>query len=580
MTTLSCIPYAVGHRDEGVCLGIEIGAHRILLDCGLDDVSPLLLDEPWDAVVCSHAHADHARGLLALRHHLPDLPIYTSLATAMLVSLNWPEAEVSAHNIAEGLPWRMPVVIPPRLSVQQAAAIAPLSDRLTVELWPAGHLPGAAATLLTYQNPTECYRVLHLGDCFLSAMRLVEGLPLMALRGLEPDVLIVDGTYGAQRYPHRRRQENDLTARLRHLLDVGGRSRVVFPVPTLGLGQELLMLLRSHYHTAGYPVTIWVDPIVAKGCDAYLAMPEALSLPVQNFAQNQSVFWDDRVFPHVRRLSDRAELTEALARDEPAIFLVHPATPPMTYCQDATATWTVFLLETGLAAGNLAVWQAEHPGPESDRPVPYDWLDAIKNATASGTVQLETYRLTDHCDGASTTQIIHNLKPRHVILQHGDPTNLAALANLETLQTRYKLHLPTPQQTLKLPLDTQFWRHPQPMPPPDSAIYEGELSAPSTQSDITLTLPADVTVDPRWRGFAETGLVTAQWQGDKLVIQGVAPGDLVNVRSHDPLQDTVRPICANCQGLQGQTCRQTTSPLFNKVVALDATCPEFRPPSP
>ncbi len=573
MTTLSCIPFAVGHRDEGVCLGIEIGSYRVLLDCGLGDIAPLLLDDKWDAVVCSHAHTDHARGLLSLRRHLPDVPVFSSEPTAALLPLNWPEAKFDAADLAQALPWRTSFSVPARSAA---------SAHLSVELWPAGHLPGAAATLLTYESAPETYRVMHLGDCFLSAMRLVEGLPLMALRGLEPDVLIVDGTYGTTRYPHRRRQENDLTARLRHVLEVGVRSRIVFPVPTLGLGQELLMLLRSHYHTAGYPVTVWVDPIIAAGCDAYLAMPEALSQPVQNFAQHQAIFWDDRVFPHVKRLPDLQTLTAALANDEPAIFLVHPATPPITYCQDATAEWTVFLSETG----DLATWQAEQnwapetgpsktgppeTGPSKTVTVAYDWLDAIKNATASGTVQLETYLLTDHCDGASTTQLIHNLKPRHVILQHGNPTGLAALADLETLQTRYKLHIPTPQQTLTLPLDTQFWRHPQPVEPVPSPVYEGEVGV--SQQDIAVTLPVDVTADPRWRTFAETGLVTAQWQGDELVIRGVAPGDLVRMQSQSP----TRPICANCQALRGQTCRQPASPLFNKTVALDATCAEFHP---
>ena len=556
----------MGHRDEGVCLGIEIGSHRLLLDCGLGDVAPLLLGEPWDAVVCSHAHADHARGLLSLRRHRPDLPVYTSEATAALLPLNWPGVAMEAGPVAVGVPWRTTVPIPLR---RTDALSEPSTAQLSLELWPAGHLPGAAASLLTYRTATDTYRLLHLGDAFLSAMRLVEGLPLMALRGLEPDVLIVDGTYGTQRHPHRRRQENDLTARLRHVLDVGVRSRLVFPVPTLGLGQELLLLLRSHYHTAGYPVTIWVDPIVAASCDAYLAMPSALSQPVQNFAQHQDIFWDEHVFPHVKRLPDIPTLTAELAKDSPAIFLVHPTTLPSAYCQDATAEWTVFLSETG----DLNAWQAEQQAvvPATDEPMAYDWLDAIKNATASGTVQLETYLLTDHCDGGSTTQVIHNLKPRHVILQHGSPSGLADLASLETLQTRYKLHIPTPQQTLCLPLDIQFWRSPQPLAPPDSPLYEGELTA--TPSDITVALPKDVAADPRWQAFAETGLVTAQWQGEQLVLKGVAPSDLVGLRA----QDATRPICANCQALQQQTCRQPASPLFNKVVALDATCAEFHP---
>lgn len=39
---LECLPFGVHHDDEGVCLLVRMGPHRILLDCGLADVSPLV----------------------------------------------------------------------------------------------------------------------------------------------------------------------------------------------------------------------------------------------------------------------------------------------------------------------------------------------------------------------------------------------------------------------------------------------------------------------------------------------------------------------------------------------------------
>ena len=38
---LSCFPYGVGHDREGVCLLLNIGEHRILLDCGIVDIQAL-----------------------------------------------------------------------------------------------------------------------------------------------------------------------------------------------------------------------------------------------------------------------------------------------------------------------------------------------------------------------------------------------------------------------------------------------------------------------------------------------------------------------------------------------------------
>jgi Cft2 family RNA processing exonuclease len=66
------------------------------------------------------------------------------------------------------------------------------------------------------------------GDFFLSNSRLVEGLPLEALRGLEPDVLIVEGSYGTARHPHRRNQENNLAERINQA--IAGAKSVLMPV--------------------------------------------------------------------------------------------------------------------------------------------------------------------------------------------------------------------------------------------------------------------------------------------------------------------------------------------------------------
>ena len=79
---LECLAYGVHHQGEGVCLLVKMGPYRILLDCGIEDISPLqTLEHPIDLVLCSHAHSDHARGLLDLHQAFPTLPIYASEVT-------------------------------------------------------------------------------------------------------------------------------------------------------------------------------------------------------------------------------------------------------------------------------------------------------------------------------------------------------------------------------------------------------------------------------------------------------------------------------------------------------------------
>ena len=72
----------------------------ILLDCGLANIDPLLIQAqpPANPVLWNHAHEDYARGLLALHQVCPDLPIYGSEVIQQLLPLNWPEKQLSQKD--------------------------------------------------------------------------------------------------------------------------------------------------------------------------------------------------------------------------------------------------------------------------------------------------------------------------------------------------------------------------------------------------------------------------------------------------------------------------------------------------
>ena len=540
MTQLECLPYGVGHADEGVSLLVRMGPYRILLDCGLRDVSPLNqqnsdLAFPADLVLCSHAHSDHARGLLALHQTFPKLPIYASEVTTQLLPLNWVGEVVP--QFCQALPWRSPVEF---------------FDGLTAELFPAGHLPGAAVILLTYTPPSteghRPYKLLYTGDFFLSNSRLVEGLRLEELRGLEPDVLIVEGSYGTARYPHRRQQENQLIERISRAI-AEGRS-VLLPLPTLGLGQELLMLLRSHHLFTGRDLDIWVDGTVAAGCDAYLDLLPHLPSAVQNFARHQPLFWDERVRPRVRHLLPEQRSTVGA----PCIVLTDLTVNLNEFCQ-SDALWLVLFSQQ---SSPLEI----EPGEISSFLAP-----------GSGRVTVEFYLLAQHCDGPSTTQLIHNLRPQHVLFVHGSTAYLADLTALEELHNRYHLHSPSIGGLVELPIGETFL---QPAAPDHS--YEGELAELGTV--VTITLPEAIMADPRWRTLADTGLIEARWQGEDLVLRGLHQRELLNP-GNDRLpiwaDGTLKDCCSNCRHCRGQRCWNPSSPLFNFKVTLDGYCPVFEP---
>ncbi|MDX2241742.1 MAG: MBL fold metallo-hydrolase [Leptolyngbyaceae cyanobacterium bins.302] len=541
MTELECLAYGVGHADEGVCLLLRIGPYRVLLDCGLTDLSPIVNNTkkrgfPADLVICSHAHADHAQGLLALHRAFPQLPIYASEVTTQLLPLNWADPK-DLPLFCQALPLRTPVEF---------------LDGLTAALYPAGHLPGATAILLTYTPPASTsarsYSVLYTGDFFLSNTRLVEGLPLDELRGLQPDVLIVEGSYGTSRHPHRRNQENQLAERINQAIAL--QQSILLPA-SLGLGQELLMLLRSHHFFTGRDINIWVDGQVATACDVYLDILPHLPTSVQNFARHQALFWDERVRPRVRRLVP--DYHSDVGRS-PCIVLTDETADLSQYYSANPRDWLILL-------------------PQEPHRIGADLASLDPKQATVLSPAIETYLLAQHGDGPGTTQLIHNLRPQHVVFVHGSPTYLSDLAGLDELHNRYHLHTPSPGSRVELPVGETFI---QPEAPDTS--YEGELT--ELETVVTITLPNAIAADPRWRLLADTGLIEARWQGDELVLRGLPQRELLR-QGGEMLMDwmdansPLRNCCNNCRHYRGQRCRNPASPLFEFRVTPEGFCPVF-----
>jgi len=536
---LVCLPYSVQHQDEGVCLLVRMGPHSILLDCGLTNISSLMTGLtkparhgksplPADVVLISHAHPDHARGLIALHQAFPLLPIYASEVTCKLLPLNWLSQDEGMATFCQALPLRSPIEI---------------AENLVVEFFPAGHLPGAVVILLTYTTQQRAYKLLYTGDFFLSNSRLVEGLRLEELRSLKLDVLIIEGSYGTARHPHRRHQENQLAERINRA--IADSYAILLPTPSLGLGQELLMLLRSHHYFTGRDLNIWVDGDVARGCDAYLELLPHLPHAVQNFARHQPLFWDERVRPRVRRL--QSDDLDTLG------------TSPDIVLTDLTTDLGKYLPIDQLGQRNWLILLPEK-------------INIHLNPEFLPSSLIETYLLAQHSDGPGTTQLIHNLRPQHVVFVHGSPTYLADLTSLEELQNRYHVHSPAAHILVELPIGETFL---QPAVPENG--YEGELAELGTT--VTITLPEIITHDPRWREFADTGLVEARWQGEELVLRGLSQRELLN-QSSDRHFWSELDCCGNCKYQRGQRCWNPSSPLYNFKITLEGFCPAFERVSP
>lgn len=326
------------------------------------------------------------------------------------------------------------------------------------------------------------------------------------------------------------------------------------------------MLLRSHHHFTGRDVDIWVAGSVALGCNAYLEMLSHFPSSVQNFARHQPLFWDERIRPRVRHLhlkqngkngGNNGNGSAAMNRF-PCIVLTDQEADLSDYCLPDSGPWLLLVPQQfGRSAIDPALLQMLEDSPTLNR------------LLQSGQLSIESYFLGDHCDGTGTTQLIHNLRPQHVIFVHGSPAYLSDLTSLEELQNRYHLHTPAAGIRVDLPIGETFI---QPAAP--DARYEGELSAQETA--VTIVVPAAITSDPRWQNFADTGLIEARWQGEELILRGLHQRELLHQSSESSLPTDVE-CCANCLHFRGQRCWNQASPLFGFKVTPEGYCPAFEP---
>jgi hypothetical protein len=377
----------------------------------------------------------------------------------------------------------------------------------------------------------------------------------------------VEGSFGIARHPHRRQQETQLAERI--IRAVQQNMSVMLPVPILGLAQELLMLMRSHHYFTGKDLDIWVEDPIAQACDAYLNLLPHLPPTVQNFAQHQPLFWDERIRPRVGRLdpTQRSHIAE-----RPCIALVPETANIQDYCSRSTRPWLVLLPEyrpRSRRALDPPDFSTDVGPRKSTAPINRpNTLQHWESFAHEGKATLDTFLLSEHCDGPGTTQLIHNLRPQHVVFIHGSPAYLADLTSLEELANRYHLHSPSVGKRLELPIGEGLI---QPaVAAIADALYQGEVH--ELETNIAITLPQQLREDPRWRAFGDTGLIEASWQGDLLVLRNISQRELMAI--HQTIDPEFQG-CANCLHYRAQRCWNPFSSLQGFKVAPEGYCPAF-----
>ncbi len=272
---------------------LQVGATRVLLDCGLfqgrrqqaEERNRRLGFDPQmiQAVLLSHAHVDHSGALPLLSKGNFKGPVYMTSATADLAqimledSARLQKADCSYLNKKEGRRGKRPTLHPyytnkdvqnitRRFEPLRYDKVFSVSSRIKAKFIDAGHILGSSAIWLKYTHQGNSRTTLFSGDLGRSNMPI--------LRDPHPpppcDVLILESTYGD------RVHEEDLatmTAKAEQIIKHAQthRSKIIVPAFAIGRTQDLVMRIKELVKTGRVPpLPIYIDsPLASKATNIF-----------------------------------------------------------------------------------------------------------------------------------------------------------------------------------------------------------------------------------------------------------------------------------------------------------------------
>jgi Cft2 family RNA processing exonuclease len=488
-----------GAREIGASsLLLEVAGHRLLVDGGmrptasegarLPDLAPLAPE----AILITHAHIDHTGGLPLLAGLYPTIPIYATESTIALMHLLLrdsvrimeqeqlqPDGETPLYS-AEQVDALLARITP--VAFHQPLVPLATAPEITVQFLPAGHILGAAMLLL--ETPEG--RLLHTGDISVTDQRTVKGLAMDALP--QAEVLICEGTYGNRSHANRREEERGLVQTVQAIIAAGGR--VLLPAFAVGRAQELVLILKA-FRASGTlsPVPIYLDGMVRAVCSAYQNQSHDLHPSVRRFLQNarRPLFAD----PQLQIFNvQREQRTALLSRESPFIVVSSSGMLAGGASPLYAATWATRPQDGIVFSGYQ---DEESPGA------------ALLTAQRGSVVRLQEqrlllqcqvarYSLSAHADAEQLVHVIQKVEPDHLLLVHGAPEALEALARRFP---KREVQIPVVGQTIHLTPR----RRGSPSP-----VDDGRLSAtPLPPPALTLVERPAPSLSDLWRIALEAG---------------------------------------------------------------------------
>jgi metallo-beta-lactamase family protein len=274
---------------------LEIGPHKILLDCGLFDSNRLDPESPnrrftfdpddLDAVIVSHAHNDHIGRLPRLVRFGYKGPIFATRATGDIISVMLRDSariqreELRNQNLKQ--PGGEPIEPLFELSdvewVVERLVRRPYGEPLEIvpgvnlTFHDAGHILGSAISQIDFHEDGRDRRFVFTGDLGRRNTGLLPDPTIIK----DIDVLVTESTYGNRELDPFDKLMKQLHAIIARAIRLQGK--VVIPAFSLGRTQRMVYCLQELFASNRVrPIPVYVDsPLASRLTDIHRDHPDA-----------------------------------------------------------------------------------------------------------------------------------------------------------------------------------------------------------------------------------------------------------------------------------------------------------------
>jgi putative mRNA 3-end processing factor len=398
------------------CIEILTEKKRYLLDAGIKFIQhgveyPKELDKIFglDGIFLSHAHLDHSGALPMLEHKQLNCPIYVTNLTWKITNLLLQDS----YHLAK-LKHIHPAYVERDINkvkndlrfVRYDQQYETHDSKIKFQFINAGHIPGSASILMNIEGKT----LLYTGDMNTEDTNLMIPSDLEKLQN-EIDILITENTYGDRIHPDRSESEKGLIESIEECVKGGGSALV--PVFGVGRSQEVLIILSK----LNSDIPIYLDGMSRKLTDLMLKSDD-------KYIDNIDIL--EKMYKRVNIVKHGKERTQ-IAKKKGVVILTTSGMvqggPVMSYADVMIHDKDNYILLTGYQANGT-----------NGRSLFEDHMFYNHHHRFPVKAHVRKFDFSAHYGQDKIHNLIEKLKPKHLVLQHGDKSAISAV--VEWIRTK------------------------------------------------------------------------------------------------------------------------------------------------